>query len=60
MAGAFNEYKLNSGKISFNNATVRQGYRELTKDVEDTAKDIAVFQKKQLEDLNAGIQKVSP
>jgi hypothetical protein len=59
MAGAFNEYKLNDGKISFNNATVRQRYHELTNDIEDTAKETAAFRKESLDNANVDLQKLS-
>jgi len=57
MAG--NEYELKNGKISFHSEMARQKYHDLTESIEDTAKDIAAFQKRQLEVLNAGIQKLS-
>jgi hypothetical protein len=59
MAGAFNEYKLNDGKIFFNNATVRQRYRELTKEIEDTIKETAAFRKESLENASVNLQKLS-
>jgi hypothetical protein len=59
MAGAFNEYKLNNRKISFQNPVIGQRYGELAKNVEDTAEEIAAFRKEWGNDLNANIQKLS-
>ena len=59
MNGAFNEYDLKDGKISFRNAMTRQRYRELTKSITDTAEETAAFRKEWLDSLNTNIQKLS-
>jgi hypothetical protein len=59
MAGTFNEYKLKDGKISFSGATAKQRYRELTNDIEDTAREVAAFRKELLDNANASLQKLS-
>jgi hypothetical protein len=59
MNGAFNEYDLKDGKISFRSPMTRQRYRELTKSITDTAEEIAAFRKEWRDDVNANIQKLS-
>ncbi len=59
MTGDFNGYELKDGKIFFNNATARQRYRELTKHIEDTAKETVAFRKESLDNANASMQKLS-
>jgi hypothetical protein len=59
MTGAFHEYDLKDGRISFRGAMTGQRYRELTKSITDTAEEIAAFRKEWLDDVNANIKKLS-